>query len=195
MRMAVDGSTSPDSESPFSFISSSSCSRSTTRNLPLLTSSVTKTSWAAVAPPWNHHWLSALFLNSRTAMRGLVLPPLDAARVRPGAARIASSRAPQMAKDETRFIGKPPSGKNLFLDFTPRTLRRHQSPHLPLRRRAPGRPPRRARPCSRCRSPRGRSGGRGWAWPSPAGQGRSPPPPPAARSACRRCWPTPARGR
>src|SRR6185436_6460157 len=71
MRTAVLGSTSPDRLRFFSCISAASCSRSMTRKRPLFTSSVTKTSCAASAPPWYHHWLSALFLNSSTAMRGL----------------------------------------------------------------------------------------------------------------------------
>ncbi len=107
MRTAVFGSTSPDSDRFFSCIMASSCSRSTTRNLPLLTSSVTKTSWAASAPPLYHHWLSALFLNSSTAIRGLSLDP---AETRPGAAKRASSRAAQRAREETRFMVEPPSG-------------------------------------------------------------------------------------
>src|SRR3954454_3584029 len=128
MRIAVLGSTSPESDRFFSCIRASSCSRSTTRNLPLLTSSVTNTSWAAWAPPWYHHWLSALFLNSRTAIRGFSLPPLAAARVRPGAARTASSRAPQRARDETRFMIEPPSGKSQVPKFNPRTLFHHRPP-------------------------------------------------------------------
>src|SRR6185436_19727983 len=93
---------------PFSCISASSCSRSTTRNLPLLTSSVTNTSWAAAAPPLYHHWLSALFLNSSTAIRGLSLAA-DAA----GASATASSAA-ATPTDNARFMtillggGSPP---------------------------------------------------------------------------------------
>src|SRR4051794_24449129 len=101
--MAVPLSMSPDWVRCFSCIIASSCSRSTTRNLPLLTSSVTKTSCAAAAPPWYHHWLSALFLNSRTAMRGLSPPPFGAADRR-GTSTSASRATAQRARVETRFM-------------------------------------------------------------------------------------------
>src|SRR3954463_1982124 len=101
--MAVLLSMSPDWVRPFSCIMASSCSRSTTRNLPLLNSSVTNTSCAAWAPPWYHHWLSALFLNSRTAMRGF---SADAALDRVGTATMASRTTPQRARMEARFMVK-----------------------------------------------------------------------------------------
>jgi hypothetical protein len=44
---------------------------------------------------------------------------LPAAWIRPGVARTASSRAPQIARDETRFMIEPPSRERLeFPDFT-----------------------------------------------------------------------------
>src|SRR5579862_7280355 len=99
--MAVLASTSPLRVSPFSCMIALIFSRSTTTNFRLLTSSVTKTSCAAAAPFWNHHWLFALLLNSRTAIRGLPLPPPSAA---PSEALRTGARTAQRTNVNTRFM-------------------------------------------------------------------------------------------
>ena len=119
--MAVLGSTSPDRDRFFSCIRASSCSRSTTRNLPLLTSSVTKTSWAASAPSLVPPLVVRLVLELEDGDAGLVTAPL--AR-RPGQARRREDREQQgAAKGERRNAlhdVEPPSGKIFGSPIVPR---------------------------------------------------------------------------
>src|SRR5688500_738274 len=123
---------SPESTRFFSCIRAASCSRSMTRNLPLFTSSVTNTSWAAAAPLWYHHWFSALLLNSSTAMRGLSLAAAKAV------VEVSASNTPASNVVVRRFIlGSPPllsrfPGFGVRRSFYPAPARSGPCPRSPF---------------------------------------------------------------